>query len=203
MVAVDVRDALLKATLKLFAEFGSRGATTRRIAQEAGVNEVTLFRHFPTKEALIHAALHTFVEQTQYLRLPETPADPAAELTAWARDHHKHLYKLRSLIRTSMGEFEEHPDQCKQAMCVSINIHNELTDYLTEARKRGVVTADFDPCAAAAMLMGTLFADAMGRDPMPERYPYSMRDGIDHYLTLFLRAIGARVPSASTPTVKK
>lgn len=202
MVAVDVRDALLKATLKLFAELGSRGATTRRIAQEAGVNEVTLFRHFPNKETLIHAALHTFVEQTQYLRLPETPVDPAAELTAWARDHHKHLYKLRSLIRTSMGEFEEHPEQCKQAMCVSINIHNELTDYLTEARKRGVVTADVDPRAAAAMLMGTLFSDAMGRDPMPERFPYSMRDGIDHYITLFLRAIGARIPPASTPTVK-
>jgi AcrR family transcriptional regulator len=192
MVAVDVREALLKATLKLFAEMGSRGATTRRIAQEAGVNEVTLFRHFPTKEALIHAALHTFVEQTQYKRLPAVPANPAAELTEWARDHHKHLYKLRSLIRTSMGEFEEHPEQCKQAMCVSITINNELTGYLADARSRGLLTADFDPRAAAAMLMGTLFADAMGRDPMPERYPYTMKDGIDLYLGLFLRAIGAR-----------
>jgi outer membrane protein TolC len=190
---MDVRDALLKATLKLFAEVGSRGATTRRIAQEAGVNEVTLFRHFPTKEALMHAALHTFVDQTQYLRLPAIPVNPVAELTDWARDHHKHLYRLRALIRTSMGEFEEHPEQCKQALCVSISIHNELTDYLTEARKRGVITADFDPAAAASMLMGTLFADAMGRDPMPERYPYSMRDGIDRYLSLFLRAIGAPV----------
>jgi AcrR family transcriptional regulator len=199
MVAVDVRDALLKATLKLFAELGSRGATTRRIAQEAGVNEVTLFRHFPNKKALIHAAMCSFVENTQYLRLPSVPVEPAAELTDWARDHHKHLYRLRSLIRTSMGEFEEHPEQCKQAMCVSISIHNELTDYLNEARKRGIVTGEFDPAAAASMLMGTLFADAMGRDPMPERYPYSMREGIDRYLSLFLRAIGARVPS--TPGV--
>ena len=76
MVAVDVREALLKATLKLFAEMGSRGATTRRIALEAGVNEVTLFRHFPTKEGLLQAALLHFVEQTQYLRLPATPEDP-------------------------------------------------------------------------------------------------------------------------------
>lgn len=192
MVAIDVREALLKATLKLFAEMGSRGATTRRIAQEAGVNEVTLFRHFPTKEALIHAALHTFVEQTKYMRLPAVPVDPAAELTEWARDHHKHLYKLRSLIRTSMGEFEEHPEQCKQAMCVSVDIANELTAYLADARSRSLLTADFDPRAAAAMLMGTLFSDAMGRDPMPARYPYSMQEGIDHYLRLFLRAIGAR-----------
>lgn len=192
MVMSDVREALLKAAVKLFAEHGSRGATTRRIAQEAGVNEVTLFRHFPTKQALLHAALQAFAEQTPYLRLPDTPRDVAAELDVWARDHHKHLYKLRALIRTSMGEFEENPEQCKQALCVSTSIANELTDYLTAAQRSSLIAADTVPAAAAAMLMGVLFSDAMGRDPMPERYPYTMRDGITEYLKLFLRAIGAR-----------
>lgn len=192
MVVSDVRESLLKAALKLFAEHGSRGATTRRIAQEAGVNEVTLFRHFPSKQALLHAALHTFIEQTPYLRLPDTPGDVAAELDAWARDHHKHLHRLRALIRTSMGEFEENPEQCKQAMCASISIANDLTDYLTTAQKTGLVADTFVPSAATAMLMGTLFSDALGRDAMPERFPYPMRDGITHYLQLFLRAIGAR-----------
>lgn len=192
MVATDVRESLLKAALKLFAEHGSRGATTRRIAQEAGVNEVTLFRHFPNKQALLHAALHAFAEQTPYLRLPDTPKDVAAELDVWARDHHKHLHRLRALIRTSMGEFEENPEQCKKAMCVSISVANELTDYLTTAQRAGLVSPDFVPSAATSMLMGTLFGDAMGRDLMPERYPYVIRDGISHYLQLFLRAIGAR-----------
>jgi AcrR family transcriptional regulator len=192
MVVSEVRESLLKAALKLFAEHGSRGATTRRIAQEAGVNEVTLFRHFPNKQALLQAALHAFAEQTPYLRLPDTPRDVATELDVWARDHHKHLHRMRALIRTSMGEFEENPEQCKQAMCVSINIANELTDYLSAAQKAGLVADTFVPSAATAMLMGTLFADALGRDAMPERYPYPMRDGITHYLQLFLRAIGAR-----------
>ncbi len=191
MVAMDVRESLLKAALKLFAEHGSRGATTRRIAQEAGVNEVTLFRHFPNKQALLHAALHQFASETPYARLPETPNDVAAELDVWARDHHKHLHKLRALIRTSMGEFEENPEHCKQAFCVSISIATELTDYLAMAQRLGKASPNMVPSAATAMLMGTLFADAMGRDLMPERYPYSMRDAITHYLQLFLRAIGA------------
>lgn len=91
-----------------------------------------------------------------------------------------------------MGEFEENPEQCKQAMCVSISIANKLTDYLTTAQRAGLVSPDFTPSAATAMLMGTLFGDAMGRDLMPERYPYAMRDAITHYVQLFLRAIGAR-----------
>ena len=130
-------------------------------------------------------------EHTPNQRLPETPRDVRAELDAWARDHHKHLYRLRALIRTSMGEFEENPEQCKQAMCVSIRIANELTDYLTTAQRAGLIATDITPAAATAMLMGTLFADAMGRDPMPERYPYTMREGVEAYLHLFLRAIGA------------
>lgn len=196
MVATDVKDALLKAALKLFAEHGSRGATTRRIAQEAGVNEVTLFRHFPNKQALLHAALESFADQTPYLRLPDTPQHLAAELDAWARDHHKHLYKLRALIRTSMGEFEENPEQCKRAMCVSVSIANELTDYITTAQRAGLCSPDIVPSAATAMLMGVLFSDAMGRDLMPERFPYPMRDGVTHYIHLFLRAIGAREATA-------
>lgn len=192
MAAVDVRGALLKAALKLFAEHGSRGATTRRIAQEAGVNEVTLFRHFPNKHTLLQAALHQFATATLLARLPETPVNLATELDVWGREYHRHLHKLRALIRTSMGEFEEHPEQSKQAMCVSIRIANELTAYLTEAQRLGLIAKETVPASATAMLMGTLFGDAMGRDLMPARYPYSMRDSIAHYLQLFLRAIGAR-----------
>ena len=39
---MDVREALLEAATKVFAEFGLRGATTRRIAQAAGVNKSRL-----------------------------------------------------------------------------------------------------------------------------------------------------------------
>lgn len=191
MVATDVKASLLKAALKLYAEHGSRGATTRRIAQEAGVNEVTLFRHYPSKQALLHAAIHSFAEETPVARLPETPKDLAAELEAWARDHHRNLYKLRTLIRTVMGEFEEHPDHCKQTLCLSVRIANELTDYLATAQRLGMASRDFEPAAATTLLMGTLFDDAMGRDLMPERFTFPMRDSITHYMNLFLRAIGA------------
>src|ERR1041384_2593116 len=131
---MDVREALLKATIKLFSELGSRGATTRRIAQEAGVNEVTLFRHFASKEILLSEALRWFAEQVTLQRLPDRPVNPAAELTEWARDHHRHLHKIRALIRTSMGEYEEHPEHCAHAMRVSIVIANELTDYLLQLK---------------------------------------------------------------------
>lgn len=189
---MDVRHALLKAAIKLFSEVGSRGATTRRIAQEAGVNEVTLFRHFKSKDELLEAAHDSLVDMISAKGLPTHPVDPAAELTEWARDHHKQLHKFRTLIRKTMGEFEEHPQMCECSMKASIKIADDLADYLKTLQLRGLATKTWDTHAAASMLMGTLFADAIGRDAMPGRFPYAMRDAVNHYLPLFLTAIGVK-----------
>lgn len=50
---IKIRDA----ALKLFAEHGYKGATTRSIADEAGFNELTLFRKFKNKENLFNEVL--------------------------------------------------------------------------------------------------------------------------------------------------
>ena len=54
---MSVREQLLDAAVRLYAEAGYHGATTRRIASAAGVNEITLFRHFGSKDALIREAI--------------------------------------------------------------------------------------------------------------------------------------------------
>lgn len=48
----STHDRILNAAMQVFSRKGFRGATTRAIAQEAGVNEVTLFRHFGSKKQL-------------------------------------------------------------------------------------------------------------------------------------------------------
>jgi AcrR family transcriptional regulator len=192
---MDVRESLLKAATKVFAEAGVRGATTRRIAQEAGVNEVTLFRHFRTKDELIDAALQHFARQAQLRELPADPVDPEAELLEWCRTHYRDIHRFRALIRKTMGAYEEHPQFCAHGMQASIRIWQEVSDYLRRLKRKGLATAEFDERVAANMLMGTLFADAMGRDTKPEQYPYPMRDAVDRYVQLLLDAIGVARPA--------
>ncbi len=50
--ARDRRQQILEVASGIFARKGYQGATTREIAEEAGVNEALLFRHFPSKENL-------------------------------------------------------------------------------------------------------------------------------------------------------
>jgi len=194
---MDVREALLHAALQTFSEVGLRGATTRRIAQAAGVNEVTLFRHFRSKDELIQAALEQFADRGASRTLPETPVDPRTELIAWCRMHHRELHKRRALIRKALGEYEEHPGHCARGMQTSVRIAHELAAYLLRLKQTGLAEGDWDERAATNMLMGAIFTDAMGRDTMPDRYPYTMRDAVERYVDLLLNAIGAR---AAVPT---
>src|ERR671914_1594713 len=78
----DSRERILEAAARVYAQYGFRGATTRLIAQEAGVNEVTLFRLFGSKahlfDELLSQQLHS---STVPLLGPEPGSDPESELT--------------------------------------------------------------------------------------------------------------------------
>ena len=51
----ETRARILGAAREIFERNGTRGTTTREVAERAGVNEATLFRHFGSKAALIGA----------------------------------------------------------------------------------------------------------------------------------------------------
>ncbi len=55
--AGDRRSQILAAAIQVFAEQGFHGTRTRELARCAGVSEALIFRHFPTKQALIGAIL--------------------------------------------------------------------------------------------------------------------------------------------------
>jgi AcrR family transcriptional regulator len=188
--AMNVRDQLLEAASRLYAEVGYRGATTRRIALEAGVNEITLFRHFGSKDVLIREAIARAGTDIAAPLLPDPPADPLRELTEWARSHIAELRARRSLIRTCMGEIEEHPDLLACQDSAPAVAAKALCRYLRRLRAAGLATASFDEVAASTMLMGVLFADAMGRDIMPDLYGNDPDEALREYVRLFLRAIG-------------
>ncbi len=196
---MEMRSRLLDAAARVFAETGYRGATTRRIALEAGVNEVTLFRHFGSKAELMQAALQHFGQTAPQVSLPAEPLDPERELTTWACGNLRHLCAVRALIRAAMGETGEHVELASCGSEHPRRAGRQLKEYLLALRERGLATEDFDPVSATAMLLGTLFSDAMGRDLMPELFPRSPDQAAAAYVGLFLNAIGVRTGVRSGP----
>ena len=195
------RQKLLAAAARIYGESGFRGATTRRIADEAGVNEVTLFRLFGSKSALIAEAIREHAPRaTEPGGLPDQPVDPERELTAWCNAQLTHLRAARSMIRKAMGEIEEHPEM---APCMSEGTQGafrELLDYVAHLDYVGESITEIEIQTAAAMLISALFADAMGREMMTALYPQPESGAAALYSRLFLRAIGCDAPRRRRPS---
>src|SRR5437868_2503196 len=121
---MDIRDRILDAAKRVYAQHGFRGATTRLIAIEAGVNEVTLFRTFGSKAALIEAVMQGHVAQSPIPELPDNPYNPELEMTIWCSAVLGHMRDNRALIRTSFGEIEERPEgaicMCEGPNCAAM-----------------------------------------------------------------------------------
>jgi hypothetical protein len=89
-----------------------------------------------------------------------------------------------------MGEIEEHPGIFSAENSPPAHAAKVLCQYLRRLRQTGLAKAEFDEVAASTMLMGVLFADAMGRDIMPDMYRNEPDQALNEYVRLFLRSIG-------------
>ena len=71
-------DAVLRIARDVFRENGHT-ATTREVAQAAGISEAVLYQRFGSKDALFFAAMHARGPEIEELLGPEDPPDDARE----------------------------------------------------------------------------------------------------------------------------
>jgi AcrR family transcriptional regulator len=152
----DTQNRILKAALETFSRHGYTGATTREIAKRAGVTEVTLFRHFPSKEKLFGEVV--------YMRLPGpdfaqfvTNAKKLEYRQALESIAHFFLEGLRQnedLIRILYMESQRHFELMEQVYAALIsNLTAILADYFRELQEKGI-TRKFNPISGATMFLG-------------------------------------------------
>jgi AcrR family transcriptional regulator len=187
---MNKRSHILEAAASLFGEHGYRGTTTRRIAFDAGVSEVTLFRIFGTKEELLREALAGVAAPKATVRaLPSEPADPERELVQWCAAYLRQLQRARSILRKSMGELAQRPSIVAQTAAVPADASRVLREYLKRASRSRLLPAGFDVMTAATLLAGVLFADALSRDLLPDEFPGPETQAPRRYVRLVLDGI--------------
>jgi AcrR family transcriptional regulator len=191
------REHILAAAARLYAEHGFRGTTTRALAEAAGVNEVTLFRIFGSKEALILEAMRTHGAASEIQGLPEVPQDPERELTAWATQARKVLLAKRSMIIQAMSDAELSPEMPKCATQGGEEAYAALRAYFGQLRDAGFIPGDAADDYAANLLIGALFHDCISRPVMTGVFPPAS-EAPATYARLALRALAfdARVRKA-------
>lgn len=161
MKKIDTKKCLLEATLKLISEKGYRGATTRKIAQEAGVTELTLFRHFGSKEKLFKELLgsYTFLPRLKEL-LPKLDGLSSREaLELIATRFLLTLKERKSMVRIIYSEYTTYPENIREVYNKFVlEMRTTLAAYFEGLQKRGVLRKNISPAMTARMFLWIIFS---------------------------------------------
>lgn len=165
------RAKLIDATLAVVREVGYAHASTRAIAQAAGVAEGTIYRHFPDKVSLFFAAvLESNIPIVDWMAtLPSRAGTDTVEGNLI--DAVTQLAGLRDQIIPLELAIAVDPDLGAQRRRILDAAGGTLPPgppdaiaaYLGEERRLGRIRADVDPQEAAIVILATLFGLAAGQ----------------------------------------
>lgn len=190
------RQRLLEAAARVYGRDGLSGATTRAIAIEAGVNEVTLFRHFQTKDRLLAAVVgDAFGAEPSAKAVPVPPVtgDLRADLIQLARSYERLLIENMPLIRAMVGEIQHHGREHEKQVFKGVfrPLKEALVARLEEARATGRLRTDISADLLADLFGGMLFSGVMRRASKDIKLEYSATTYLEAAVDLVLNGAAA------------
>jgi len=176
---------IMKVALKLFSEKGYYSTTTKEIANEAEVNEVTVFRHFGSKANLfqlttehyvIDAKIDHILDGTDKLDFKQS-MNIVAERICSLCEENRRLYKVQMKLADSEQGFVK--------LKLSRKVITVLEAYFEDLKKDGKVNGDVHVMAATFVtsLLGALTVDILGDGTVTNIY---WKDLASHYVMQFV-----------------
>lgn len=189
----STRARLLGAGLELLVARGYLGATARDIARAAGVTEVTMYRHFRSKDELFVEAFIAHHELVLAL-IPAPSGNVRRDLQLLADNFYEFLSVLPVQAVQMMSELRRHSELGKaQVDLLEAAMNRRLGDLFRHYQEAGVLSTD-DVDHVRIAFMGPIYFYASRDDKDPHtRLPSEV------YVERFLR--GYIRSSASNSTV--
>lgn len=162
----DTRRRLIDAARAEFSDKGIESATTRGIAERAGCNEVTIFRHFESKQNLLAAVVQdTSDEFASFCSCRgDFSGDPKLDLQRFAEVYNRSLERCEGMCRALVGEGHRRPTLCKELVGDVIEpFHRSIACYLDDRKRAGLVRADLNTLAFAEVFTSSLFGGLLRR----------------------------------------
>ncbi len=192
-VPEDTRSRIILAAREVIARKGKRGATTREIAEVAGVNEATLFRHFGTKESLIVAvAKHTCGDVVLRDIISSLNGPLEEDLYTIARAFNDRLESMMDMIRWSLVEVDYEKNVfAQETWRPQTAVHAVMKEYMASQVDAGRLSGD--PAELASIFMGMIFARNLAREKFPESRLFNDTEyALHQFIDVFLNGVRSK-----------
>jgi AcrR family transcriptional regulator len=183
---------ILAAAELVFSRDGFQGATTREIAREAGVNEVTLFRHFHSREQLLRASLEYGCKAFDALE-PEKiwRGELPDGLEGYIRDIYSVVKQREAIVRAFIGEARLLPESIRRLLQeFMLSRKARFVAALRRAQDGGFVRKEVDVSAAADFMRDSIHS-AMLRHTLYQTDPETVDAHLRGVTDIFYRGIKA------------
>ena len=157
----ETRQRIIQAALRLFGSTGYSLTTTRAIAEAAGVNEVTLFRHFGSKKNLLTACIEAF-NQASFAGTfeAELTGDYPADIARMAELQVQSTIQGMRIIRLLFCDAHNLPELRDAMLAGGRGNLARLSAYFQRQIDAGVVRPDL-PATVLAMAFDSLFSSQL------------------------------------------
>jgi Transcriptional regulator len=173
--AIDA--AVLEATIKLLAVEGVAGMSMDRVAAEAGVSKVTVYARYPSKSALIGAAL----THLQVDHVPEPTGDTRADLVALLVAMRRQYDEVggMSIIGSCLADEPRSGELLALIRKSTLLPRREyFARVLRAGVERGDLRADVDVERGTSLLVGVFYADHLAGIPAGPDWAESVVDSV-------------------------
>jgi AcrR family transcriptional regulator len=191
------RQQILQAAAEVFTAQGFAGATTRGIAETAGVSELTLFRHFGSKKNLFleTVRLHSALPGIEQALTKQMSGDPRSDLILIGVHLLKTLIVRREVILMTFYEAERLPELRQLIIQVPQAQRSMLSGYLSKLAEQDLIRS-LDPEITAQAFLGMLFAYAVYQtleiDPTSQSET-QIRSRVETFVDIFLKGILVKI----------
>lgn len=192
MEGKGTREKMIRAAIELFRQKGFKGTTTKKVAQMAGVNEVTLFRHFKNKHGLMEAAIDFFSAESNILESIEHQLVYSLEkdLETISHAYLKFFEDNKALILIAFSEEFQFPILKTITVQIPRELHIRISSYFVEMQKRGKITDQLDLSLQAGNYIWMNFGRFLSQNRFENNIaPNSDEDYITQSIALFARAL--------------
>jgi AcrR family transcriptional regulator len=157
----STRDRILTESMRLFAARGFDATSITMIEAASGLSPGSggVYKHFPSKRAILEAGIEAATESTVSARAEGAyPVDtPLRDALAQVIDFGlAELALQRDFIRVLFRELDPYPDLLQGLRDRYIQqSYRALAAWIRGGQRAGAIRSDADPLAAAAVLMGS------------------------------------------------
>ncbi len=190
MAKDDTSQRIIDAARNCFAQHGWLGTSTQEIARSAGVNEVTVFRHFGNKKRLFEAMCAGYIDAQRAVLSQTVEQNLSFEeiLTRFAQSYFQTVGSNPDYVRRMLGEMSQHPQEVRQVIIDLMKpMREQFMNILRDRQQRGEIRADVNCEAAMEAFMGQLFCNIV--KPRFNEPSYTQEEFIALCVSVFLRGL--------------